>query len=116
MRDAAYCPSPLSEMGTTAGLVGAYVLAEGINNNAEDLPRAFEKYDETLRPFVDEVQKLNPWFLSVFIPKTAWGIAIMHFVVGWMCWLGVPELVARLKWEEREGWKVPEYPSLRLTP
>ncbi len=59
--DAGYCGSPYSGRGTSAALVGAYVLAGEINRNPADLPAAFATYRATLRPFVDRVQgEVNP--------------------------------------------------------
>ncbi|KAG2172614.1 hypothetical protein INT44_002629 [Umbelopsis vinacea] len=107
--DAGYCPSPVTGMGTTAGLVGAYVLAGEINRNSDDLPQAFENYDKTLRPFIDEIQVFNKGALRYIYPQTEWGISILHFVVGAICFLRIPELVARFSSEERGGWKLPDY-------
>lgn len=53
--DAAYCPSPITGMGTTGAFVGAYVLAGEITRHNQNLARAFAEYDRTLRPFVDEI-------------------------------------------------------------
>ncbi|KPM40751.1 hypothetical protein AK830_g5828 [Neonectria ditissima] len=68
--DAAYCPSPVTGMGTTSGLVGAYVLAGeigkycnsvGSSNNVENpLSAALEAYDARFRPFMEQVQTLGP--------------------------------------------------------
>lgn len=107
--DAAHCASPFSGMGTTGSLVGAYVLAGEINKNPQDLTEAFANYDATLRPFVKEIQKFNPFFLRLGIPETWWGIAILHFVVGLICFLRIPDLIARFSREGKAGWKVPEY-------
>ena len=112
--DAAHCASPISGMGTTGSFVGAYVLAGEINRSSEDLPKAFKKYDETLRPFVNEIQKINPWFLTFFIPKTKWGIAILYFVVGLMCFLRIPKLITMFSSAEKEGWKLPNYEDVNM--
>lgn len=114
--DAAHCASPISGMGTTGSFVGAYVLAGEINRNTENLPEAFEKYDQTLRPFVNEIQKMNPYFLHFFIPKQQWAIAVLHFVVGLVCFLRIPELVARFSSEKKGGWELPDYPGLKTSP
>lgn len=113
--DAAHCPSPFSGMGTTGSFVGAYVLAGEINRNPQDLSLAFENYEKTLRPFVDEIQKINLFFLRLAIPDTAWGIAIIHFIAGILCWLRIPELVSRFSREEKGGWKVPVYEGADLS-
>ncbi|KAI8578326.1 hypothetical protein K450DRAFT_247286 [Umbelopsis ramanniana AG] len=109
--DAGYCPSPLSGMGTTAGFFGAYVLAGEINRNSEDLPQAFANYEKTLRPFIDEIQVFNKSFLRCMFPDTQWGVSIMHFIMGTICFLRIPELVARFSSEERGGWKLPDFSS-----
>lgn len=110
--DASSCPSPFSGMGTTASLVGAYVLAGEINQHADDLPRALANYDKTFRPFVDKVQDINTFLLRLAIPETWWGIAILHFICGLLCFLRVPQLVSRSSKERDGDWKLPEYPEL----
>ncbi|KAJ5611035.1 FAD/NAD(P)-binding domain-containing protein [Penicillium lagena] len=107
--DAAHCPSPFSGMGTTAGLVGAYVLADEINRNTEDLPRAFANYDKTLRPFVDEIHNVKPALLKLGMPKTWWGIAILRFIFGMLCFLRIPEFMSRFAKERDGNWKLPRY-------
>jgi len=114
--DAAYGPSPASGMGTTGSLVGAYVLAGEISRNTENLPQAFANYHETLRPFANEIQKvnMNPYVLRLVMPDTQWGISVIHFMTRLTCFLRIPELMARFSKEENGGWKLPEYPELRL--
>lgn len=111
--DAGYCPSSFSGMGTTASFVGAYVLAGEINRNAEDIPLAFANYEKTLRPFVEEIQNVNPSLLRLGFPQTQLGISILHFVAGMLCFFRIPELVTRFSSEERGCWKLPDYPELR---
>lgn len=111
--DAAHCPSPFSGMGTTAGLVGAYVLAGEINRSPEDLPRAFANYDKTLRPFVDEIQSVKPALLKLGMPETWWGIAILRFVFGLLCFLRIPDLMSMFGKERDGDWKLPEYSELK---
>ena len=114
--DAAHCPSPFSGMGTTGSFVGAYVLAGEINRNTENLPQAFANYDETLRPFVNEIQKVNLFFLRLAFPETQWGIAILRFIAGLLCFLRIPDLVVRFSKEEKGGWELPDYPELKPGP
>ena len=101
-------------MGTTGSLVGAYVLAGEINRNTENLPLAFANYDKTLRPFVNEIQKVNPFVLRLAIPDTQWGITVIHLMTRLLCFLRIPDLIARFSKEEKGGWKLPEYPELSL--
>jgi len=112
--DASSCPSPFSGMGTTASLVGAYVLAGEINRNANDLPQAFANYDEVFRPFVNEVQGINTFLLRLTIPQTWWGVAILRFV-GWLlCFIRIPQLVSLFSKERDGDWKLPDYPELEM--
>ena len=55
-------------------------MAREINRNAANLPQAFANYDETLRPFVNEIQNVNPFLPRLAIPETQWGIAVLHFI------------------------------------
>ncbi|KAI2626036.1 FAD/NAD(P)-binding domain-containing protein [Hypomontagnella submonticulosa] len=110
--DAAHCPSPFSGMGTTGGLVGAYVLAGEINRHSDNLPQAFANYDEKLRPFVNEIQEVKPGLIKLGMPDTWWGIMIIHLLARILCFLRIPELIARFSSEEKGGWKLPDYPEL----
>ena len=111
--DAAHCASPFSGMGVSGSLVGAYVLAGEINRNTRNLARAFALYDKTLRPFVNEIQNVNPSLLRLGMPKTRFGISVFLSVTGLTALLRIPDLVARFSSEDREGgWLLPEYTEL----
>ena len=112
LADAAHCPSPMTGMGTTSALVGAYVLAGEITANSENLGEAFANYDKTLRPFINELQQLPSWLFPIVIPKTQLGINIWLFFIGWITFLRIPELFYRFSKEEKGGWKLPQYPLL----
>ncbi|KAL8810085.1 MAG: hypothetical protein Q9223_002268 [Gallowayella weberi] len=109
LADAAHCPSPMTAMGTTSALVGAYVLAGEINKNSQDLPQAFANYDRTLRPFVNKIQNLNLSLLRLMYPRTAFGIAILHLFARIMSFLLTPYIISLFSREERAGWQLPDY-------
>ncbi|KAJ5601550.1 FAD/NAD(P)-binding domain-containing protein [Penicillium lagena] len=111
--DAAHCPSPFSGMGTSAALVGAYVLAGEISQHSDDFPQAFAEYDKILRPFVKEVQQVHPFLLRLGMPDTWWGIAILRFIFQTLCFLRIPELLSRFMNERDGGWQLPDYPALK---
>ena len=75
--DAAFCPSPLSGMGTSLAIVGAYVLAGELSKNT-DYRQAFAAYERRLRPFVDQVQQLPPGVPWLAHPKTKLGISLFN--------------------------------------
>jgi 2-polyprenyl-6-methoxyphenol hydroxylase-like FAD-dependent oxidoreductase len=56
--DAGYGPSPASGQGTSLALVGAYVLAGELAAAAGDHRTAFARYEEEMRDFVTQNQKL----------------------------------------------------------
>ena len=107
--DAAHCASPFSGMGTSGGLVGAYVLARQIARHADDLPTALAAYDAELRPFVDKIQgAVNPRLLRLGMPSTRLGVDLVLAASSLASALHVPELVARHATEDRGGaWQLP---------
>ncbi|KAM5355165.1 hypothetical protein ACJ41O_001811 [Fusarium nematophilum] len=111
--DAAYCPSPFSGMGTTGSFVGAYVLAGEIMRSPDDLPLALANYDKTMRPFVNEIQKVNPTVLRWVIPDSRWGISVLRFIAWLICLLRIPDILSRLMSEDKGGWAMPDYPELK---
>ncbi|WP_032405754.1 FAD-dependent monooxygenase [Rhodococcoides fascians] len=78
--DAAWCATPLSGMGTTLSVTGAYVLA-GELARAEDHRAGFEAFETRMRPFVEQAQKLPPGVPRVAHPKTAAGVAAFRGVL-----------------------------------
>ncbi|MEV6875479.1 FAD-dependent monooxygenase [Amycolatopsis sp. NPDC051128] len=71
--DAAYCAAPLSGMGTSLAIVGAYVLAGELAAAGGDHARAFDAYTREMRGFVDACQKLAEGNGKWFVPPTrAW--------------------------------------------
>lgn len=84
--DAAYCPSPVSGMGVTTAMVGAYVLAGELNDSPSDLSTAFQRYQHKLRPFLQVAQQLAPGTPGMANPDTLWGIWLLHCFLGFVAW------------------------------
>jgi hypothetical protein len=82
--DAGYCPSPISGMGTTLAMTGAYNLAGALHAHPASHSDAFAAYESTIRPNVERAQKLLPGFPHILNPETETGIYIMHGVLGAM--------------------------------
>ena len=76
--DAAYCGSPLAGLGTSTSIVGAYVLAGEINASANNHEAAFKNYQEAMRAYVTEAQKLPPGGVNGFLPKSRAMIALRN--------------------------------------
>jgi 2-polyprenyl-6-methoxyphenol hydroxylase-like FAD-dependent oxidoreductase len=85
--DAGYCASPLSGMGTSLALVGAYVLAGELGPaesfEAERIRTALQRYEAVMRPYIDRCQDL-PNSIDRYLPKSASDIAITAQVMKWM--------------------------------
>lgn len=74
--DAGYCASPLTGLGTSLALVGAYVLAGELAAADGDHRIAFRRYDEVMRPYVDQAQQLPPRGASGYAPSGRLGILL----------------------------------------
>jgi 2-polyprenyl-6-methoxyphenol hydroxylase-like FAD-dependent oxidoreductase len=78
--DAAYCPSPMTGMGTTLAVVGAYVLAGQIASHAA-LRDALDGYERIMRPWVEKVQKLPPGMPRMANPTSRAGVGMVRAAV-----------------------------------
>ncbi len=78
--DAAWCAAPVSGMGTSLALVGAYVLAGELTRH-DDPVGGFAAYEEVMRPYVTQAQKLPPGTPRVANPRSRLGIAAFHTVL-----------------------------------
>ncbi|MGW2841231.1 FAD-dependent monooxygenase [Streptomyces sp. NPDC001493] len=74
--DAGYSPSPLTGMGTSLALVGAYVLAGELSTPGAGHLDAFRNYDRIMRPYVARAQQLPPGGASGYAPNGALAIRL----------------------------------------
>ena len=108
--DAGYCPSPISGMGTSLAIVGAYVLAGELSKCDGDYNKAFEEYESIMRPYVTKAQNLPPGAPGIANPQTEWGINILYGVLSFADKSGLAKLVGMLGWGSKsEGITLPEY-------
>jgi 2-polyprenyl-6-methoxyphenol hydroxylase-like FAD-dependent oxidoreductase len=112
--DAGYCASPLSGMGTSLALVGAYALsgelgpAEGLDG--ERIRTALQRYETVMRPYIDRCQDL-PAGIDGYLPKTASDIAITAKVMAW-CQRWPFRSFAEKKWfTTADAIELPNYPA-----
>ena len=78
--DAAYCATPVSGMGTSLALTGAYLLA-GELAATPDHRVAYAAYEKRMRPIVDAAQKLAPGVPRIANPTSALGVRAFRTVV-----------------------------------
>lgn len=109
--DAGYCPSPISGMGTSVAIVGAYILAGEIARH-ENHKDAFASYESLLRPYVTNAQKLPPGAPRIATPETDLGIWFSHKVLGVVSFIirtGAARPFTRFFSPPAEAIKLPNY-------
>ncbi|MFE7528060.1 FAD-dependent monooxygenase [Kitasatospora sp. NPDC057542] len=107
--DAGYSPSPLTGLGTSLALVGAYLLAGELAAAAGDFRRAFARYEELMRPYVTRAQELPPGGLNGYAPDSALMIRLRAASMRWMGrWPLRPVLAAQFA--KAGDIALPDYP------
>ncbi|WP_442485698.1 FAD-dependent monooxygenase [Aeoliella sp. SH292] len=75
--DAAHCPSPITGMGTSLAILGAYLLAGEIAKN-DNVSSALRAYETLFRPYVERAQKLPPGVPRLAYPQSRLGVAVFN--------------------------------------
>ncbi len=75
--DAGYCASPISGMGTSLALTGAYVLAGELAARPE-IGAALRSYETLMRPYVEKAQQLPPGAPRAANPFSRAGVLAFH--------------------------------------
>ncbi|RAL08471.1 oxidoreductase [Aspergillus homomorphus CBS 101889] len=108
--DAGYAAS--TGTGTSLAMAGAYVLAGEVCKHKGDLSRALQGYEETMRPLIDDMQKVPLLLPSILAPQTSWGLWLKNTVVTFVCWTGILELTQKFfagSFANTNRYKLPEY-------
>jgi 2-polyprenyl-6-methoxyphenol hydroxylase-like FAD-dependent oxidoreductase len=92
--DAAYGPSPMSGVGTSLALVGAYVLAGELAAAAGDHHAAFGRYEAELRDFVTKGQRLAKSNAPGLVPRSHSQIWMRNKLVQMLPYLPWKRLIA----------------------
>jgi len=105
--DAAACVSLLAGEGAGLAMTEAYVLAGELNRAGLDYRAAFCRYEQLLRPFVEEKQKSARYFASALVPKTRLGVWFRNQAMKLMSlpWAAHYFLVGKL----RDDFDLPHY-------
>ncbi|KAI0477968.1 hypothetical protein F4859DRAFT_520860 [Xylaria cf. heliscus] len=125
--DAAWCPTANTGMGTTSGIVGAYILAgeiakhcgrgttePGKSKSEADIAKALATYDAKFRPFMDQVQKgiaEDNGFFGSSLMSSSLGISLVHFMAGVASFFKL-NLGAMMLKEQVKDWDLPDYKEL----
>jgi 2-polyprenyl-6-methoxyphenol hydroxylase-like FAD-dependent oxidoreductase len=76
--DAAFAPSLLAGQGSALAMTAAYVLAGELGTAEGQYQHAFDRYERTLREFIDGKQKAAEQFAGSFAPKSRFGLLIRN--------------------------------------
>jgi 2-polyprenyl-6-methoxyphenol hydroxylase-like FAD-dependent oxidoreductase len=113
--DTAYAPTPLTGMGTSFAIIGAYVLAGELSklSEGEHPSKAFEAYESTFRPFVEEMQEIPRFVPGIMHPATAWKRWLLQTFISTLSRVvAIPWLNIRFGDEGfSENFQLPEYQS-----
>ncbi|KAI0129588.1 hypothetical protein BJ170DRAFT_281209 [Xylariales sp. AK1849] len=114
--DAAYAPTPLTGMGTSLAIDGAYVLAGELSklDDGEHPSKAVEAYETAFRPFVEEIQNLPFFVPAIAHPATAWKRWLLQTVASTVSRIfATPWLMKRFSRDNSaEDFPLPQYPKL----
>ncbi len=106
--DAAWCTTPISGIGTTLAVVGAYVLA-GELAATNDYANAFREYEHKLRPFVDEGQGVSKTNQLWTHPHSKFGISLQRAALGILSMPGIRDVFLKLGMRQPDGIELPSY-------
>ena len=106
--DAGYCGSPLTGMGTSLALVGAYVLAGELGRARGDHAGAFARYEEIMRPFVAAAHTLPPGGVDGFLPRGRFMLRMRVLTARLMHHWPMRQLVARML-DKSDAIVLPDY-------
>ena len=110
--DAGYCASPLSGMGTSLALVGAYILAgelgpaDGLDSGR--IASSLARYQSAMRPYIDKCQDLANT-MDRYAPKSQSDIAINGVVWKWMQRWPFRVVAERLWFSTADAIDLPDY-------
>jgi len=107
--DAGYCPSPLTGMGTSLALVGAYVLAGELARADGDHERAFDAYEERMRPYVRQGQELPPGGIEGYAPRTRLAIRLRVLSMKVMISRPFKGLAKKMFFSKADAIDLPDY-------
>ena len=111
--DTAYAPTPLTGMGTSLAILGAYVLAGELSvlKAGEHPSKALDAYETAFRPFVEDSQSIPPFIPDVAFPRTAFKRWLLQsFVSGVAKIVAIPWIRKRMgDSQNEENFDLPRY-------
>jgi 2-polyprenyl-6-methoxyphenol hydroxylase-like FAD-dependent oxidoreductase len=106
--DAAWCATPISGIGTTLAIIGAYVLA-GELSRADSIQNALQRYEEVMRPIVEEGQDVPKIAPKMLQPKTRFAVALQHAILRVAAAPGIKQIATKLLMPKANEIDLPDY-------
>jgi 2-polyprenyl-6-methoxyphenol hydroxylase-like FAD-dependent oxidoreductase len=106
--DAAWCVTPMGGVGATLAVVGAYILA-GELSRSDDVGVALRGYEEHLRDFVENAQKIPKIAPRLANPHSEFGLAVLHGTLKLASAPGVQDVFAKVLGGKSKDIELPEY-------
>ncbi|KAK7408784.1 hypothetical protein QQX98_009028 [Neonectria punicea] len=98
--------------GTTLAMAGAYVLAGEVGRHKGNLEAGLKAYEVQMRPMIDDLQKIPPFFPALLAPQTAWGVWLRNTIFAFIAWTRILEFAQRFfagSFASADKYKLPEY-------
>jgi 2-polyprenyl-6-methoxyphenol hydroxylase-like FAD-dependent oxidoreductase len=106
--DAAWCVTPMGGVGATLAVVGAYILAGELAQQA-DHRVALQSYEGHLREFVEKAQDIPKIAPRMANPHSHLGLAILHGTLRLVSAPGIRDLFGKLLGGKSKDIDLPEY-------
>jgi 2-polyprenyl-6-methoxyphenol hydroxylase-like FAD-dependent oxidoreductase len=96
--DAGYCPSPLTGMGTSLAIIGAYVLAGELGKvtSQAGVVAALSAYNDVVLPYSRKVQNIPTTVPAYLNPQSSLGLWIVRMMLWIVSATGIASLVGRI--------------------
>jgi 2-polyprenyl-6-methoxyphenol hydroxylase-like FAD-dependent oxidoreductase len=111
--DAAYGPSPMSGMGTSLALVGAYVLAGELAAAEADHRAAFDRYEEEMREYVGRGQEQVKGASGFLLAKSRSRVWLRNQFIRMLPYMPWKGLIAGGVQKAANAIALKEYPPIR---
>ena len=107
--DAAWCVTPLGGGGTSLAMTGGYVLAAYLSQAEPDgYADALARYEQWMRPLIEDTQKLPPGTPSLFYPNSKAAVHLLRLMARIGSTALLRRLTSRLSHVARTNQKLPE--------
>lgn len=93
--DACQCVSLLAGQGASMAVASAYVLAEELGAAGGGLPAALERYEQRLKPDIEQKQAAGRRMAGWFVPESRFGLALRDLGLRVSLWPGVSSMIRR---------------------